>query len=75
MEDKFATREYPRSNSPEEITRPKYKLSTKTKSREPKDESNKFVRAMKFIFVKNIGLKIAAVITAGVLWAITVGFS
>ncbi|MCL2375055.1 MAG: hypothetical protein FWC82_00800 [Firmicutes bacterium] len=75
MEDKFATREYPKSNTQEEITRPKYKLSTKTQSRESKDESNKFARAMKFIFVKNIGLKIAAIVTAGVLWAITVGFS
>lgn len=38
-----------------------------------KHKDNKFVSAVKFIFVKNIGLKALAIVTAAALWVLTVG--
>jgi len=38
-----------------------------------KKPRNKFARFLHFVFVKNIGLKILALATAGLLWALIAG--
>jgi len=37
-------------------------------------KQNGFVRFLKFVFVKNIGLKLLALLTAGAMWLIIAGF-
>lgn len=36
---------------------------------------NAFARALRFIFIHNWGLKLAAIVTAAALWFVTAGFT
>ena len=61
MDDKFVTRD----------------KAEPLKSEKPGEEkaSGGFMRILRFVFVKNIGLKAAAVLTAAAMWALIVGLS
>lgn len=79
-DDKFITREFPQTNDfprtrdypstrDYPATRPMGELDTL----EDKKPKNAFVRFLRFVFVKNIGLKILALAVSGLLWALIVG--
>ena len=82
MDDKFITKEipptgdYPRNTSDYPRSRDsaakqiEESAGMESASKKP---PNKFVRFLKFVFVRNIGLKVLAVVTAVVLWALIVG--
>jgi len=60
------TKEFP-SSVAATVTEPEHIMNLGTK------KDNKFVRFLKFVFVKNIGIKIAALATAGLLWVLIAG--
>jgi len=75
MNDEFITREYPSSQDfPRSrdypVTKPEEQESEALADKKP---SGKFVRFVKFVFVKNITLKVVALATAGLLWALIIG--
>ena len=76
MEDKFITREYSATGE-KTVTRDRtdksFSYNGKARQKDAEPKGNGFVRFLKFAFVKNIGLKIAAILTAAVMWALIVG--
>jgi len=75
MDNKFdypSTKDYPTREYPS--TRDKITMTLAPRKPEGK-QPNKFVRFLKFVFVKNIGLKIAAILTAAAMCVLIVGLS
>ncbi len=82
MDDKFNTKDYPSSRDyPQSkdipVLEPRaknYAASPEAAALPPKKKQNAFVRFLKFVFVKNIGIKLAAILTAGAVFLLGAGF-
>jgi hypothetical protein len=81
MDEKFSTKDYPQTRDyphsrdiPAAESRGKfYSVPAMTVAEETPKKQNAFIRFLKFVFVKDIGIKLASIFTAGAVFLLGAG--